>query len=198
MILVIDTSATTSALAALLRDDGGGIEQVSIVTKYGNRSQQAITAQLQMMIEGKTLTAVAVASGPGSFTGLRVGVSFGLGLAMGLRIPIIPLPSLDLQAARSDVPATAVIEARRGRLYYKVPGGKPMLGDPGDIPTSDPLVGNVAPATEAALLAAGHRFGPLEPVSWAKAAAQVLETAREVAYGSLKVEYMQSFSARTN
>ncbi|HWO44260.1 MAG TPA: hypothetical protein VNO87_01525, partial [Methylomirabilota bacterium] len=82
--------------------------------------------------------------------------------------------------------------------YYKVPGGKPMLGDPGDIPTSHPLVGSVAPPTEAALLAAGHRLMPLEPVSWAKAAAQVLETAREVAYGSLKVEYMQSFSARTN
>lgn len=198
MILVIDTSATTSGWAALLRDDLGGIEMVGIVTKYANRGQQAITHQLQTMIEGKTLTAVAVATGPGSFTGLRVGVSFGLGLAMGLRIPIIPLPSLDLQAARSDVPATAVIEAGRGRLYYKVPGGEPMLGDPGDIPTSHPLVGNVAPPTEAALLAAGHRFVTLEPVTWAKAAAKVLETAREVAYGSLKVEYMQSFSARTN
>jgi len=198
VILAIDTSASTSAWAALLRENGGGIEQVSIVTKFGNRSQQAITHQLETMIEGKTLSAVAVATGPGSFTGLRVGVSFGLGLAMGLRIPIIPLPSLDLQAARSDVPATAVIEAGRGRLYYKVPGGEPMLGDPGDVPTSHPLVGNVAPPTEAALLAAGHRFVTLEPVSWAKAAAKVLETAREVAYGSLKVEYMQSFSARTN
>jgi len=198
VILVIDTSATTSAWAALLQDKGGGIEQVSIVTKYGNRSQQAITAQLERMIEGKQLTAVAVATGPGSFTGLRVGVSFGLGLAMGLRIPIIPLPSLDLQAARSDIPATAVIEAGRGRLYYKVPGGEPMLGDPADIPTAHPLAGNLASPTEAALLAAGHRLIPLEPVSWAKAAARLLETAREVAYGSLKVEYMQSFSARTN
>jgi hypothetical protein len=56
----------------------------------------------------------------------------------------------------------------------------------------------VAPPTEAALLRAGHRFVPLEPVSWAKAAERLLETAREVAYGSLKVEYMQSFSARIN
>ncbi len=108
MILVIDTSATTSAWAALLRENGGGTEQVTIVTKYGNRSQQAITSQLERMIEGKTLTAVAVATGPGSFTGLRVGVSFGLGLAMGLRIPIIPLPSLDLQAARSSWPPATV------------------------------------------------------------------------------------------
>jgi tRNA threonylcarbamoyl adenosine modification protein YeaZ len=198
VILVIDTSATVSAWAALLGDDRTGVEMISIVTEYANRSQQAITAQLERMIEDKTLTAVAVATGPGSFTGLRVGASFGLGLAMGLRIPIIPLPSLDLQAARSDIPATAVIEAGRGRLYYKVPGGEAMLGDPGDIPTAHPLAGNVAPPTQAALVAAGHRLIPLEPVSWAKAAARMLETAREVAYGSLKVEYMQSFSARPN
>ncbi len=193
MILVIDTSASMSAWAALLGGNGGGVHLFTTA-----RNHRAITSELERMIEGKTLTAVAVATGPGSFTGLRVGVSFALGLAMGLRIPIIPLPSLDLQAARSDVPATAVIEAGRGRLYFKVPGGEPRLGDPGDVPSSHPLVGNVAPPTEAALLRAGHRFVPLEPWSWAKAAGRLLETAREVAYGSLKVEYMQSFSARTN
>src|SRR5205807_5608672 len=120
---------------------------------------------LKGLIQTAPITKIAVASGPGSFTGLRVGVSFGLGLAIGLRIPIIPLPSLDLQAARSDVPAIAVIEAGRGRVYYKLPGGKPMLGDPSDIPTSHPLVGNVAPMTEAALLAAGHSFRQLDPLS---------------------------------
>ena len=193
MILVIDTSATMSAWAALLGANGGGVHLFTTA-----RNHRAITSELERMIKGKKLTAVAVATGPGSFTGLRVGVSFGLGLAMGLRIPIIPLPSLDLQAARSDVPATAVMEAGRGRVYYKLPGGEPRLGDPSDIPASHPLVGSVAPLTEAALLAAGHRFIRLEPASWGKAAARLLETATEVAYGSLKVEYMQSFSARTN
>src|SRR5881398_831288 len=151
---------------------------------------------LKGLIQSAPITKIAVASGPGSFTGLRVGVSFGLGLAIGLRIPIIPLPSLDLQAARSDVPAIAVIEAGRGRVYYKLPGGKPMLGDPSDIPTSHPLVGNVAPMTEAALLAGGHSFRQLDPLSWGMAVGRVLETAREVAYGSLEIEYMHSFSAQ--
>ena len=190
MILVIDTSATMSAWAALLGDDG----RVHLFTT--SRDHRAITSHIKGMIKGRHLTAVAVATGPGSFTGLRVGVSFGLGLAIGLRIPIIPLPSLDLQAARSDTPAIAVLEAGRGRMYYKLPGGHPILGDPSDLPASHPLVGNVGPLTEAALLAAGHRFIPLEPMSWGKAAARLLETAREVPYSSLKLEYMQSFSAR--
>ena len=51
---------------------------------------------------------MAVSVGPGSFTGLRVGVSFGLGLAMGLAIPIVALRTLHLQAGRTDVAAIAV------------------------------------------------------------------------------------------
>jgi hypothetical protein len=54
----------------------------------------------------------------------------------------------------------------------------------------------VAEKTESALKAAGHVFTPAgELRSFGEAAASLLETAREVAYGSLKLEYMQSFSA---
>jgi tRNA A37 threonylcarbamoyladenosine modification protein TsaB len=143
-----------------------------------------------------TISKVAVATGPGSFTGLRRGVAFGLGLAMGLRIPIVPLPTLQLQAARSDEPATAISEAGRGRFYYLVPGGNAALGEPADIPTSHQLVGMVSPTAEESLRKAGHRLNPasgLRPL--VAAAAELLKTAREVPYGSLKLEYMQSFSA---
>jgi tRNA threonylcarbamoyl adenosine modification protein YeaZ len=191
VILVVDTSATTSAWAALLGDH----DRTHVFTTF--RNNRAITTHLAEMVKGKKLTAVAVATGPGSFTGLRVGVSFGLGLAMGLRVPIIPLPSLELRAARSHVPATAVLDAGRGRVYYQVPGGKPALGEPAGIPATHPLVGNVAPQTEAALIAAGHHFVPEgEMKDFSEAAKGMLEGAREVAYGSLKIEYMQSFSAR--
>ena len=148
------------------------------------------------MAHDNTITKVAVATGPGSFTGLRVGVSFGLGLAIGLRIPIVPLPTLELQTARSDEPVAAVSEAGRGRFYYLMPGQEVALGEPGDIPTSHQLVGRLSPAAEAALLAAGHRLKPESELrSFVEAAAQLLKTAREVPYGSLKLEYMQSFAA---
>ena len=190
MIFVIDTSSAVSSLAIL--DEAMAVRQEVFLPA---RSPELMD-RMRALAAGATLTKVAVATGPGSFTGLRMGVSFGLGLAVGLRIPIVPLPTLDLQAARSDTPAIAVSEAGRGRVYYLVPGGKPSLGEPEEIPKTHPLVGSVSPATESSLRRAGLRFQPESELrTFAEAAAQLLKTAREVPYGSLKLEYMQSFSA---
>jgi tRNA threonylcarbamoyl adenosine modification protein YeaZ len=190
VIFVIDTSSAVSALA-ILNDSGNVLEEAFVPA----RSPELID-RMRAMASRHELSKVAVATGPGSFTGLRVGVAFGLGLAMGLRIPIVPLPTLGLQAARSDTQVTAVSEAGRGRVYHLVPGGKAALGEPAEIPKTHKLVGFVAPATEAALTAAGHVFRPeAELRSFGAAASTMLASASEVAYGSLRLEYMQSFSA---
>ncbi|HSS59922.1 MAG TPA: tRNA (adenosine(37)-N6)-threonylcarbamoyltransferase complex dimerization subunit type 1 TsaB [Candidatus Limnocylindrales bacterium] len=183
MILVIDTSSPVQSVVGTI--DGADVRQFT--------SPRLDRELLQDLVRSGPVTKVAVATGPGSFTGLRVGVSFGLGLAIGLRIPIVPLPTLDLQAARSSDPVTAVVEAGRGRYYFRVPGGAARLGAPADIPASHDLVGSVA--DPAALLAAGHHLKPeseLRPL--VEAAGILLETAREVPYRSLEIEYMQSFS----
>lgn len=161
-----------------------------------SRDHRGLTQAAGNMIKDKRLTAVAVATGPGSFTGLRVGVAFGLGLAKGLGIPIIPLPSLDLWAARSDEPATAVIYAGRGRIYYKTPGGTAALGTPDEVPATYPLIGNVPPLMESNMVAEGHKFVPAPPESFLMAAAKLLETAREVPYRNLEIDYMQTFSRK--
>ena len=119
MILVIDTSSSVAVVATISEDTVSE-------TVMSSRDPELI-AHLRSIARDKTITRVAVATGPGSFTGLRVGVSFGLGLAIGLRIPIVPLPTLELQAARSDEPVTAIAEAGRGRFYYLVPGGELSL-----------------------------------------------------------------------
>ncbi len=187
MIFVIDTSSTRWVVAEI---DEAGHGRTLIES-----SDRPDLAPIYEKITRPSR--VAVATGPGSFTGLRVGVSFGLGIAMGLRIPIVALPSLALRAARSKSPATAVIEAGRGRVYYQVPGAAAAHGEPADVPASHPLVGDVAPKTGAALLATGHRFVPAGQLrEFAAAASVVLETAREVAYGSLEIKYMQTFSAK--
>ena len=189
MILVIDTSSTMAMIATI--DETGRMHETVMPAR-----DPEFVARVRSIAGSETISGVAVATGPGSFTGLRKGVSFGLGLAMGLRIPIVPLPTLALQAARSDEPVTAISEAGRGRFYYLVPGGEAALGEPADIPTSHELVGMISPGAEESLQKAGHRFKPksgLRPL--VAAAAELLKTAREVPYDSLKLEYMQSFSA---
>ena len=192
MILVIDTSSARSAIA-LLRP-GGSVagEQVG-----PSGPLFGLADGVRVMREGRPLSRVAVATGPGSFTGLRVGVSFGLGLAMGLKVPIVPLPTLAIQTARSDEPALAVSEAGRGRVYHLAPGRDAGLAEPGELPPEWPAVGWLKPATQEALIAAGVRMLDESRLrSFGAAAAIVLKTAREVAYDSLRVEYMQSFASK--
>ncbi len=187
MILVIDTSSPAESVVVTI--DGEALEEF--------RTRGFDRELIKRLVAERTPGRVAVASGPGSFTGLRVGVSFGLGLAMGLRIPIVPLPTLALQAARSRVaPVTAVVDAGRGRYYFQPPDAPAKLGEPVDIPTQHPLVGRVV--HRESLLAAGLHFKPEEElVSFALAAKHVLEKAREVPYGRLEIEYMQTFSIPT-
>jgi tRNA A37 threonylcarbamoyladenosine modification protein TsaB len=188
VIFVIDTSSAVNALAIL---NSGVAQQVFLPA----RSPELVD-RMRSMATAHTLTKVAVATGPGSFTGLRMGVSFGLGLAMGLRIPIVPLPTLGLQAARSDVPVLAVSEAGRGRVYFLEPAGRQGLAEPDELPRDWPVAGWLQPQTEAAVRAAGLLIaGEATLGTFAAAAAGLLESAREVAYGSLKLEYMQTFSA---
>ena len=192
MILVIDTSSAISAIA-LLQPDG------SVVAEQSGASGPAfdVAGRARELRAGVALTRIAVATGPGSFTGLRVGVSFGLGLAIGLRIPIVALPTLAIQAARAREPVTALSEAGRGRVYHQAPGRDPGLAEPQELPKEWPAAGWLRPATADAVVAAGVRIKPESELrTFGEAAAIVLETAREVAYDSLRLEYMQSFASK--
>jgi tRNA threonylcarbamoyl adenosine modification protein YeaZ len=191
VIFVVDTSSARSGLA-LLRPDG---TVASEETHESGRSLD-LPGRFQAITAGHTLTKVAVATGPGSFTGLRSGVSFGLGVAIGLGIPIVALKTLELQAARSEGPAVAVAEAGRGRVYSLVPGSDPQLSGPEDLPKDLPAVGWLRPATEALLRSASvELLLDADLRSFGDAASRLLESASEVAYGSLRLEYMQALGS---
>jgi len=192
VIFAVDTSSALSGVALLT--PSGSVER-EVLHPSGRTFD--LPGVYRSLAAGVQLTTVAVATGPGSFTGLRVGVSFGLGLAMGLGIPIVALPTLGIQAARTEGPVTAVAEAGRGRVYYLLRGDEPRIGEPGDLPGGVPVVGWLRPATEAAVRSAGIVVKlDSELRSFGEAVARLLETAREAPYGSLKIQYMQSISAR--
>jgi tRNA threonylcarbamoyl adenosine modification protein YeaZ len=190
VIFVIDTSSARTAIALL--DLSGKVVREE---EHASGPTFDLPARFREVADGARLSKVAVATGPGSFTGLRVGVSFGLGLAIGLRIPILALGTLELQAARSDQAVLAVAEAGRGRVYFQAPDGRRGLGEPSELPKDHEVVGWLRPDSEQAMREAGLRFRPEKALkSFGQAAAAMVETAAEVGYGSLKLEYMQSFS----
>jgi tRNA threonylcarbamoyl adenosine modification protein YeaZ len=187
VVLVIDTSSPRSALALVA--DG---EVLADDVRLGGREHD-LPGRVLALVEPRRLAGVTVALGPGSFTGLRVGVSYGVGLAMGLGVPLSGLGSLDLQAARACEPATALVEAGRGRLYWQAPGGEPRLGEGADLPAL-PAVGWLRPETAEAVRAAGVRLlADGELASFGRAAAALAGGAERLGYDTVELKYMQSF-----
>ncbi len=88
------------------------------------------------------IEAIAVGLGPGSFTGLRVGVASARGLGAALGLPVIGVCTLDALARGIEAPAAgrprlALLDARRGELFAALYGGSgerlwgPWVGGPG-------------------------------------------------------------------
>jgi tRNA threonylcarbamoyladenosine biosynthesis protein TsaB len=106
----------------------------------------------------RAVSTVAVGIGPGMFTGLRVGVTTARMLAHTLRVPVVPISSLDLLAYplrwTSNL-VVATIDARRAELYYAiyrpVPGGLQRESDY-ELATPDDLAAELAARGEEALL----------------------------------------------
>jgi len=125
------------------------------------------------------VSAIAVGVGPGMFTGLRVGVTTAKVLAQALRIPVIPIPSLDLLAyplRHARVLVVPSIDARRNELYYAlyraVPGGVQRASEY-EVGSPDDLVAELEARGEEALLCGdgalkfGSVFGDVERVELA-------------------------------
>jgi hypothetical protein len=190
VIFVVDTSSALSAVAVIGPD--GAV--VADETHESGRTFD-LPGRFRALTAGLNLTKVAVTTGPGSFTGLRVGVSFGLGVAIGLEIPLVTLGTLRIQAARSDERVIAVAEAGRGRVYALAPGSDPRISGPGELPKHLPVVGWLRPDTQALLRDAGLAFVPESELrTFGAAVSRMLESASEVAYGSVKLEYMQGLA----
>lgn len=126
-ILLIETS--TSVLSVALAQDGTVVSE-RVCTEP--RMQASLTAPLvkevldQAGLKARDCDAVCVSSGPGSYTGLRVGVSTAKGLAFGAGIPLLSVGTLDILVAscyseRSEESfIIPMIDARRMEVYTAV------------------------------------------------------------------------------
>lgn len=129
LILGFDTSAAHCA-AALLSGDRLLVSRVEPMEK--GQAERLMPLLEEVLAEGgigwRDLTALAVCTGPGNFTGVRIAVATARGLALGLGVPAIGVTVLEARAAGLDWPVTVVEDARRGEVYVQhFPGGAAHL-----------------------------------------------------------------------
>lgn len=101
MALILSLETSTTVCSAALHHDGNLLGSKELLTPQSASSQLApIIDQLlkDSKISSKEINAVAVASGPGSYTGLRIGVATAKGLCFALQIPLIAINTLELMA----------------------------------------------------------------------------------------------------
>lgn len=93
--------------------------------------QERLAPMVAEMMAGRSFAAldrVAATVGPGSFTGLRVGLAFAKGLAQALSIPLVGIGSLPALAAGRPGFVCAAVDARRGQVYLQAfRDGAPLM-----------------------------------------------------------------------
>ena len=121
LILAFETSAKAASVAL---HDGSKLLAESYQNTGLTHSQTLMVMAEDMLKQcgytAKDVTAVAVAAGPGSFTGVRIGVAAAKGMAWGLQVPCYGVSTLEAMAKNLgiyDGVACAVMDARRNQVY---------------------------------------------------------------------------------
>lgn len=127
-ILAIETATMIGSVAVFAGAELLGSIHIRRAQSHARLLTPMIKALLEdLEIKPKELAAVGVAKGPGSYTGLRVGVSTAKGMCMGLNIPLLSMGSLETlawqveqTAKETDAWICPMIDARRMEVYCAV------------------------------------------------------------------------------
>ena len=125
-LMVVDTALGLCTVGVFEVDEGGarplGLRSEPMVKGHSERiAGFARDAAKQAGLAFTELDRIGVTVGPGSFTGLRVGLAFAQGLAAALDRPVVGVSALDALAASAGEAraAAALIDARRGQVYAR-------------------------------------------------------------------------------
>ena len=120
-ILAFDSSGLVASVA-IVQDDNLIAEYT---TNYKKTHSQTLLPMLDEIVKMTeldldTIDAIAVAAGPGSFTGLRIGSATAKGLGLALKKPLVEIPTVDALAYNlysSQYVICPIMDARRGQVY---------------------------------------------------------------------------------
>jgi tRNA threonylcarbamoyladenosine biosynthesis protein TsaB len=131
LLLAIDTCGPSGSVA-LGRIPGRDLEILG-QTELAGRTYSAtlVSAIAELLhsagLELRNVDGIVVVNGPGSFTGVRVGVSAAKGLAQGAGIPVVAISRLEILSRKSGVPSAA-LDAHRGEVYLRLNRGVDRAG----------------------------------------------------------------------
>jgi tRNA threonylcarbamoyl adenosine modification protein YeaZ len=134
MLLVID-SATAACSVALLGADGTVLGAAHELVGRGHAER--LLPMIETVLAGRRPAAILVDCGPGSFTGVRVGLAAAQGLAIGWRVPVAGYSSMALLAAAAGERAvTVALLGGHGELFVQDYAGDPIapLGELRSLP----------------------------------------------------------------
>jgi tRNA threonylcarbamoyladenosine biosynthesis protein TsaB len=128
MVILAFDMATSVVTSALVRDGEALAERVS---KPRSVLEDIDAVLREAGLEPRQLEALAVGTGPGSFTGVRIGLATARALAFALDLPAAGVSTLDALAAGAPC-AVPVIDAKRGEVFALL-NGKPRCLKPADL-----------------------------------------------------------------
>ena len=120
-VLALDTS--TSCLSVALMRDKAIISEINLTVKVGHAGM-ILPVIDEVLTKSSTckddITLIATGTGPGSFTGLRIGIATAKGLAKAIRCPLAGIPTLDI-IARGALPSSMhimpIVDAKKGEVF---------------------------------------------------------------------------------
>ncbi len=207
VVLGIDTG--NGVAAAAVADDAKGVSTTQRQALAGllpcvRRALASIDRELS------AVRAIAVCAGPGSFTGLRIGVAFAKSLAQALAVDVCGVSTFDImsslrEAAEGVVPRMIVVEGKRGFYYARiatVPGATPVTvsGDRNALLlAARDALGEQTPESELERALAGSNAEPgLRAVAVANLGRAALDAGLSGDWRRLTIEYGQRPNAVVN
>ncbi len=151
MLLAIDTS-TAACTAALFDRAGRCVAQRDELIGRGHAER--LVPMIEQLLEGRSARRILVGVGPGSFTGIRVGIAAAQGLAIGWEAELSGMSSLALLACGAPFgsPVAAAMQGGHGELFVQQFDGEPLE-------TATPLL-NLPPDEAAERIKAETVVGP--------------------------------------
>ncbi len=150
IVLGIDTCGPSGSIT-LGRIEGCSVFLLAQTGLAGKTYSAQLVPALRALLAGQNLgianvKAIVIVNGPGSFTGVRVGVSSAKGLAHALQIPVVVVSRLEVLAHKADA-RSAALDAGRGEFYFR-DGAHEFLLAAKDVPSA--ASGSVAVCEESA------------------------------------------------